>query len=552
MAERQTVTVDGIDVRISPHPDRPLILLVRMAAGGMGIWDGIWDRLAELFTVAQFDLPTPDLDRLDDPVAIFRHYSDMTVRIAEALGHRKFHIFGWTGGTHVAIRCAIEHPDRLHSCTLLGPISTLPDNRAVQVGLDMQRMLLDAGLREYTYSWIMSGLSWDYILSKFDRIESIVDRRMQADQGRMDTENVFKWIKALRHPTYTDDELAGIRVPTLIVAPGFDRWPSLHMAERLADRIPTAELAVAHGGGALMLMEAPEKFMVAAGRFLRAAACGRPIAHCFADRDALTVLSGGRRLAMVEPRPERAIVFLHGWLMSPDIWRHSIDALSSRHRCIAPWQPAHGPSGAPPTDFTMADWSDWLADSLRAVGVGRAVLVGHSMGGFLAQETWRRHPELVAGLVLVGTQDTCWPDTRNEEFRARVDNIAYNWNQDLAATVAARLVGERLVATQPAWVGTWTKQVAGYDLQAMSRLAVAIAGRDDFSASSPDITVPVSVIHGSADQAVDPADGRAMADRIPNATFVTIDGAGHAPSLEDPEAFTAALSGYLDTWAPLS
>lgn len=536
------------NVQISETPGKPLLLLVRMAARGMGVWDGVWDRLAELFTVAQFDLPAPDLDRTEDTRQIFRAYARMCVAVAAGLGHGRFHIFGWTGGTHVAIHALIAHPRHILSCVLLGPVCALPDNRVVEHGLGVQRLLLDKSLEDYTYSWILSGLTWDYALDHYDRIESIVRDRMAADKGRLDTERVFKWIRALRFPSYTDTELETITTPTFIAVQEFDRWPSLAMARRLHGLIPDSELGVVHGGGALVLMEAPERFIATAGRFLRAAAAGsqapRPVLR---QQGQLDVLRAGIRTGVVEHLASSAVVFLHGWLMSPAMWSEAIAQLGSVGRCVALWQPGHGPSSAPPQDLTMDQWADWVAGNLDSLGIARAVLVGHSMGGLLAQAMLRRHPTRVGGLVLVGIQDTPWPRQRGEDFRARAAALASGWNTDLARTTAERLLGPRLLERDAGILGRFDAQVRRHDLNGLPHLAHAIATRPDFSATPPPADVPTLVVHGTGDAAVDVAAGRAMARRIPGARFVAVPGAGHCLPLEEPAQFARILGRFLRT-----
>ena len=530
-------------VQISESPGKPLMLLVRMAARGMGVWDGVWDPLTELFTVAQFDLPAPDLDRITEPAEIFRNYARICVEVAEALGHRRFHMLGWTGGTHVAIHALINWPERIASCVLLGPVGALPDSRVVEHGLAVQRMLLDKGLVDYTWSWILSGMSWDHVLEHYDQVEEIVTRRMEADRGRLDTERVFKWIRALRYPSYTEAELERITTPVLIAVQGFDRWPSLAMARRLHGQIPDAELAVIHGGGALVLIEAPDKFMSVAGRFLRAAARADLPARRLRRADAVDLLAAGRRTGVVEPAASSAVVFLHGWLMSPAMWSEACAALAGRARCVALWQPAHGPSSAPPHGFTMEQWADWVRDNLAALGIERAVLVGHSMGGLLAQATARRHPGLVSGLVLVGIQDTPWPERRNGDFAVRVDAVAAQWDGATARALGERLLGNRLLERDPGLLGRWESAVRGYDLAGMANLAHAITTRPDFSQDAP--AVPTLVVHGDADGAIAYADGRAMARRIPGARMERFAGAGHCVPQDVPAGFARVLRSFL-------
>jgi len=538
--------VGGFNVQISETPGKPLLLLVRMAARGMGVWDGVWNRLAESFTVAQFDLPAPDLDRLDEPRDIFRNYARLCVEVAQGLGHERFHVFGWTGGTHVALHLLIAYPQHIASCVLLGPVGALPDSRSIDQGLAVQRLLLDKSLEDYTYSWLISGMSWDYVVQHYDRIEAVVRDRMTADKGRLDSDRVFKWVRALRFPSYTEAELDLITTPTLIAVQDFDRWPSLAMARRLHGLIPSSELAVMHGSGALILVEDPERFLAVAGRFLRAAAAGRLGARAVARGDAATdVLHGGRRTGVVEQRASEAVVFLHGWLMSPAMWADTIAAIGPTTRCVALWQPGHGSSSAAPIDFTMEQWADWLADNLTQLGIQRAVLVGHSMGGMLAQEMVRRHPDRVRGLVLVGTLDTTWPRERNEDFQVRATALASNWGPELARTSAERLLGTRLLARDPSLLAELESSVRGYDLGGLVPLAKAIANRPDYSQHPPPVNVPTLVVHGSGDTAVAHTAGRAMASRIAGARFVAVPDAGHCVPLEEPERFTALLQQYL-------
>src|SRR3954471_13950828 len=105
--------INGSEVCITRRPGKPLILLVRMASRGLGGWDGIWDFLANHFTVAQFDLKMPSVEALEQPLGVFKSLAHDCVAMAEALGHKSFHMFGWTGGAHVALRASIDFPDRV-------------------------------------------------------------------------------------------------------------------------------------------------------------------------------------------------------------------------------------------------------------------------------------------------------------------------------------------------------------------------------------------------------------------------------------------------------
>jgi pimeloyl-ACP methyl ester carboxylesterase len=160
---REIVAVGDMKVSITRDPDKPLILLVRMAAVGMGLWDKIWDRLAEYYTVASFDLTAGDIDRFDSARDIFQTMAKKCVNVAQGLGYERFHFFGWTGGAQVAMRCLVDFPEHLHSCTMMGPIYNPSEMRPAQKALEILKVILDRGdLELYTYYWMMTSFSPDY------------------------------------------------------------------------------------------------------------------------------------------------------------------------------------------------------------------------------------------------------------------------------------------------------------------------------------------------------------------------------------------------------
>ena len=261
-----TESANGVDVRISRVPGKPLILLVRMASREMGVWETVWEPLCEHFTVAQFDLRLPSLDALNDPAAAFGSLAEHCVRVANALGFAHFHMLGWTGGAHIALRCAVDHPDAVRSCTLVSPFYPLPDMRSVEKGIEFMQTLMEHGGRElYSYYWFMSGLSPNFLQSRFDSVAGMVQARMSGDRFiKADTTRAIQWIRALRGFWIDATALEKLRTPILIVGPGLDCGfvgPSSEMASRLHAAIPGSELALADGYASLFLLEAPEVFV---------------------------------------------------------------------------------------------------------------------------------------------------------------------------------------------------------------------------------------------------------------------------------------------------
>jgi pimeloyl-ACP methyl ester carboxylesterase len=542
--------VEGRRVRISEGKDKPLLILVRMAAHDLGLWDNIWPELSNDFTVASFDLSVPDY-KSKEPRAILHDMAQECVDVASALGHERFHYFGWHGGAQVGIRMAIDFPERLLSSTLMGAIYE-PDERGPTEHLlrIIEATLAPRDLEFYTYFWFLSGITPEFAQDQYDKIKAMVDRRVELDStGRLDADNIVAWARMQRQSVVNDEELARIITPMLLLSPAYALWPPLHTVRRMVAKIKTAQLGIPRCAD-LGIWEDPDAIMAVAGRFLRSAKRGTPPASILRNGDEVTIFDRGLRTGVVEPaRRDEAIVFLHGWLMSPQIFDAPMEALRGRMRILAPWQPAHGGSTAPPIDWTIEDWADWLAATMDRNGVRRAVLVGHSMGGMLAMAFRKKYPDRVSALALVSTRAGEWPIDDRRDFIQLADAVGAAWSPELARQCADLLLGEEFLESRAGWLGAWHYDVARYDLPGMSNLARAFSSHPGYGNDLAASRLPALVVHGADDEAIEVEIARAMAASIPGAEYAEIADCGHCPPLEHPTAFTNALVRFLERHA---
>lgn len=195
--------------------------------------------------------------------------------------------------------------------------------------------------------------------------------------------------------------------------------------------------------------------------------------------------------------------------------------------------PAHGRStGPPPT--TIDAFADRVAAWMDALNLERVVLVGHSMGGAIAQALALRQLPAVVGLVLIGTGARLYvSEVILNAAQTEPDIVAdfvrkYAWGEAVPAAVSGR-GRKRLLATDP--------QVLYSDFSATSQFDV----RDQLD----QITVPTLVISGSADRMVPPRYGRGLAEHIPTATYLELEQVGHYAPLEAPTAVAEAIVSFL-------
>ena len=238
--------------------------------------------------------------------------------------------------------------------------------------------------------------------------------------------------------------------------------------------------------------------------------------------------------AVAGPPDAPAIVLLHanGW--SRAMWHAQMVALAGEFRVIAPDLPGHGALAAVP--FTLDGAVAALDTVIGEVAGGRAVVVGLSLGGYVAMAHAAAHPGQVAGLALCGC---------SVAFRGRL-RLLTQLTGALYDTLYTPRWGRRLVAKQqreaaaaypPAVIGA---QLAdGFYPRYWGR-ALRQMARRDFRALLRGYDGPVVILNGERDHHNREAeDEQARAAR--DAPIAVIRDAGHLTNLDQPEAFTAAV-----------
>jgi 3-oxoadipate enol-lactonase len=252
----------------------------------------------------------------------------------------------------------------------------------------------------------------------------------------------------------------------------------------------------------------------------------------------------GRGTTFYRDQPSRAgagaptLVLLHGWTATADLnWFPAFAALAEHFRVVALDHRGHGRGIRTARRFRLADCADDAVALLDELGVDRAIPVGYSMGGLVAQLVWHRHPERVDGLVLGAT-------ARN--FRGNRAAIG-GFTALSAMAASARLVpgsvrsnlAGRLIARRPG-ISDWARdQFAAGDPRLVLEAGQAIG-----SFSSRDwiggVDVPTAVVLTEHDRVVPPHRQQKLADAIPGATVhpVPID---HGGCVAEAEVFVPVL-----------
>jgi 3-oxoadipate enol-lactonase len=248
----------------------------------------------------------------------------------------------------------------------------------------------------------------------------------------------------------------------------------------------------------------------------------------------------------VESRGEGpAVLFVHGYPLDHSIWQHQLESLEGFRR-IAPDLRGMGQSDAPDLGYGMSIYAADLAALLDALGIDEVILCGHSMGGYIAFEFLRNWRSRVRGLILVDTK----AEADTPEGRKARDSAAATARERgagaIAETMLPRMLAPATISQRPDVTDRTRSLMAGMPVAGVVGALAAMRDRVGSEALLPTLAdIPTLVIVGEADSVVTPDQARDMAQAIPGARLAIITGAGHLPSVEQPEATTQNLREFL-------
>ena len=230
-----------------------------------------------------------------------------------------------------------------------------------------------------------------------------------------------------------------------------------------------------------------------------------------------------------------ALLLLHGYADSWYSYDGVLRALPAGVRAVAPTQRGHGDSDKPADGYAMADFAGDAVALLDHLGIERALVCGHSMGTFVAQELALTRPERVRGLALVcGATTADNPVLRG--LREEVDGLVDPIDRDFAYAFQAGTVSRPLSEAVMARIMEETMKMPAR----VWRAALAGLGAWRAPPARGAIACPTLIAWGDRDEIFPLAEQHALCDAIPGAQLRVYD-AGHALHWEQPERFARDL-----------
>jgi len=240
-----------------------------------------------------------------------------------------------------------------------------------------------------------------------------------------------------------------------------------------------------------------------------------------------------------------ALLFLHGWGMSLEVWEREVHERGSRHRVVCADLRGHGRSPKPLGPYGYDDHCADISRLIAELALDDVTLVGWSMSGSIGARVARGCPS-ISRLVLVGSPPrlTLAPDFPYGadpagclDFRARIeaDRQTAMWQTSIDT------LHRRDADPARRWLHQLTMRAPLWALLGCYDGVVAADVRDDLRA----LAIPTLVIHGRHDPYVSVGAAEWVAEHVAGARLELFDDSGHAPFLDEPERFSATLDAFL-------
>ena len=259
----------------------------------------------------------------------------------------------------------------------------------------------------------------------------------------------------------------------------------------------------------------------------------------------------GRNIRYVDIGSGPAVVLVHGQGGSWQFWLRSLPLLSAKCRVIALDLAGFGGSERVDSGDVFTEHVGTIHDLLGELGLAKAVIVGHSMGGLVSIRFACEHPDRLAGLALVDAGGSPLGPIRLALILAtfRVFNVVFG-RQRVSRFVArsgwmsqlffALAVGDRHTMSTDLALQILPRMTSPGFIQTMEAAAIAVG-----EVTPEAIQCPSLVIWGTKDRILTVTAGRALAEEIPDARFAALDGVGHCPMIEMPDEFSRLITDFV-------
>jgi 3-oxoadipate enol-lactonase len=239
-----------------------------------------------------------------------------------------------------------------------------------------------------------------------------------------------------------------------------------------------------------------------------------------------------------------AIVLLHGFPLDRRMWDAQIGKLSEHYRIIAPDLRGFGQSRRS-DPFTIESLADDIHVFLEQLVAKPCVLVGLSMGGYVALAYVKKYAKDLRGLILVDTKSEADTPQGKEARKKMIELVRTSGAKAIAEQMMPKMLAPGTAESRPEVAKRLRMLMENCPDHTIEYALAAMRDRPDRTTELASIKIPTLVIVGDADAITPPEGAKKMADAISGATLEVIRGAGHMAPMEQPEQVNRAIERFL-------
>jgi 3-oxoadipate enol-lactonase len=240
------------------------------------------------------------------------------------------------------------------------------------------------------------------------------------------------------------------------------------------------------------------------------------------------------------------VIFIHAFALNQTMWRAQVAALKHQYRCITLDLRGFGHSDVTDEPSLMNQMASDVRELMKALAIDKAVLVGLSMGGYIALAFYRNFPEAVRALVLADTRATADSEQAKANRLGSAEKALREGSAAIADETTPKLLGDTTLSSNPELVQLVHAIQAANSPVGIAAAQRGMAARVDSTDLLASIEVPTLVIVGSEDKLTPPADAEVIHQGISHAKLLVIENSGHLSNMETPEPFNSALAEFLE------
>ena len=240
-----------------------------------------------------------------------------------------------------------------------------------------------------------------------------------------------------------------------------------------------------------------------------------------------------------------AIVLIHGFPFSHEMWNPQIEFLKNHFRVIACDVRGHGKSELGDGQYTLELFVDDLIALLDHLRLEKVVLCGLSMGGYIALRAIERNPERFRALILCDTTSNADSNEAKLRRAASIKTVKRTGVVPYAQEFLKAVLTQQTIQNKLDLVSAVRSMIESNSSVGICGTLLALAGRTETTPSLPKIHVPTLILVGEHDKITPPELSEKMNALIPNSNLQIVPNAAHLSNLENPEEFNGHLLNFL-------